>query len=274
MHMRIINLIEDTQGEPNCFYEHGLSFYIETEHHKLLLDTGATDKFLHNAKVLGIDLKQVDTVILSHGHYDHAGGILAFTKVNPDAKIYMRRMAGEDYFHVKEDGERYIGIDKNILTLSQLVLVDAGIKIDEELTLFTNITGRRLWAKSNLMLKKKRNHTFVQDIFDHEQCLVVRQKGKKILLSGCAHNGILNILDTYKENYNCFPDLVISGFHMMQKAGYSNVDIKEIQETARELAETKAVFYSGHCTGKEAFAIMKEIMGEQLREIHSGETMI
>ena len=73
--MKIINLIENTPGIPNCGYEHGLSFYIETKNHRLLVDSGATDLFLWNAKTLGIDLTKVDTMILSHGHYDHGGGI-------------------------------------------------------------------------------------------------------------------------------------------------------------------------------------------------------
>ena len=75
--MRIINLMENTKGAEGCVWEHGLSFYIETKKHKLLADTGASEAFLKNAVVLGIDLRRVDTVILSHGHYDHGGGLAA-----------------------------------------------------------------------------------------------------------------------------------------------------------------------------------------------------
>ena len=82
--MHIVTLMENTPGMPGCAYEHGLSFYAETAHHKILLDTGASDAFMKNAELLGIDLSQVDTVILSHGHYDHSGGIIPFTRLNPD----------------------------------------------------------------------------------------------------------------------------------------------------------------------------------------------
>ena len=85
--MRILNLIEDTPGKEGCLFEHGLSFYVETEKHKLLVDTGATDAFLKNAKVLGVNPQEIDTVILSHGHYDHGGGLLAFADVNDKALI-------------------------------------------------------------------------------------------------------------------------------------------------------------------------------------------
>ena len=87
--MKVINLIENTQGRRECQAEHGLSFYIETPKHKVLVDAGATNAFLENAARLGVDLKQVDTMILSHGHYDHAGGIPVSAQEKPMAKILM-----------------------------------------------------------------------------------------------------------------------------------------------------------------------------------------
>ena len=113
--MRIVNLIENTEGRSECLYEHGLSFYIETERHKALLDLGQTDNSLRNAESLGVDLKVVDTVVLSHGHYDHSGGIIPFTRINDHAAIYMQSSAGGDYYAddgkmAGDDRYRYIGI--------------------------------------------------------------------------------------------------------------------------------------------------------------------
>lgn len=270
--MIILNLMEDTPGRQGCLNEHGLSFYIETDKHKLLMDTGATDAFLKNAKVLGVDLEQVDTVILSHGHYDHSGGIIPFAERNATARIYMQQSAGADYYSIRDNRETYIGIDKRILALPQVEILDGDYRIDEELSLFTGITGRRFRAKSNLRLKRREGDVLVQDDFEHEQCLVITQGDKKVLLSGCAHNGILNILDRYQEIYGKAPDVVISGFHMIQKE-YAEEDIEAIRSTAKELSRLKTMFYTGHCTGNEAYGIMKEIMGEQLGEIHSGEVI-
>ena len=130
--MNVQILMEDTCGNTECVYEHGLSVYIETRKHKILVDTGATQAFLKNAQQMGILLAEVDTVVISHGHYDHAGGVLDFCKLNSKAKIYMQRAAGEDYYH----GERYIGIDKRILDLPQLCLLEGDYRMDEELFLF------------------------------------------------------------------------------------------------------------------------------------------
>jgi 7,8-dihydropterin-6-yl-methyl-4-(beta-D-ribofuranosyl)aminobenzene 5'-phosphate synthase len=272
--MKIINLVENSLGDSGCQNEHGLSFYIETEKHKLLVDSGASDLFLHNAEKLGIDLSQVDICILSHGHFDHAGGLLTFAQVNPTAKIYMKSSAGGAYYHVKKDGEDYIGIDPQIMSLEQCVMVDGDLQIDEELYLYTDISAVKYPAKGNLQLMKKTDGGFVRDTFDHEQCLVITEGDRKVLLSGCAHNGILNILDRYEEIFHDEPDVVISGFHLIQPEAYAEDEIENIKNIAHALAETKPVYYTGHCTGPEAYDIMKDIMGGKLQPIHSGDVLL
>lgn len=269
--MRIVTLVENTCGNESCIAEHGLSIYIETEKHKLLLDTGQTDAVVKNAEVLGIDLTAVDTVILSHGHYDHSGGILPFSKLNLTAQIVMQRTAAEPHYN----GERYIGIDTDILNLPNVRLIDGDIRLDDELFLFSGITGRRRYPQCNKKLSCMKNGEKVEDDFRHEQCLVITQNGKRWLLSGCAHNGILNILDRYRELFAGYPDFVITGFHMMKRDGEHNEDEKAvIIQTARELSQLDTVFYSGHCTGIHAFEMMKQIMGDKLIALHSGETVI
>ena len=269
--MRIQNLIEDTQGENNCLYEHGLSFYVETEKHKLLVDAGASEKFLENAKRLNIDLEQIDTVILSHGHYDHSGGIIPFTAFNPEAKIYIHKNAADDYYSEKPDRTYYAGIDKEIGKLKQTIKISEDIKIDDELFVFTNVTERRHWPQGNCKLKKLVDGKLIQDQFDHEQYLIIKAEGKEILMSGCAHNGILNILDRYMEIAGHEPDGIISGFHMMKSTEYTVEDIETIKQTAYELKKYKTKYYTGHCTGEKAFKIMKEILEEQIEYIRSGE---
>lgn len=272
--MKIINLVENSPGIPGCGYEHGLSFYIETKKHKLLVDSGATDLFLHNADLLHIDLQKVDTMILSHGHYDHGGGIPAFSRLNPEAAIYMKDSCKEEYYHLKSDGWKYIGIDKEIMNLRQCVFVHGDYEIDDELFLFTDVPAVRYPSKGNLSLKKKVAGEFVQDTFCHEQSLVITQGDDRILLSGCAHSGILNILDRYAELFHSEPDLVISGFHLMQDEPYSEEEVRDIRQIAHNLKKMDTTFYTGHCTGGEGFDLMKEIMGNQIRMIHSGETIL
>ena len=124
---------------------------------------------------------------------------------------------------------------------------------------------------------------FVQDEFDHEQYLVITEEKtdkasgepiiKKVLISGCAHNGILNILEHYHSLYGAYPNVAISGFHMKKKNGYTDEDITTIKETAMRLSKLPTKFYTGHCTGEEPYEMMKEIMGEQLEYVYSGSVI-
>jgi 7,8-dihydropterin-6-yl-methyl-4-(beta-D-ribofuranosyl)aminobenzene 5'-phosphate synthase len=269
--MKIITLVENTAANASCIAEHGLSVYIETDKHKLLLDTGQTDAVVRNAGTLGIDLAAVDTVILSHGHYDHSGGILPFSKLNHTAQIIMQKTAAEPHYN----GERYIGIDTDILKLPNVRLIDGDMALDDELFVFSGITGRRCYPQGNRKLSCLKGGMKTEDDFSHEQCLVITQNGKCWLLSGCAHNGILNILDRYRDLFGSEPDYVLSGFHMMKRdAEHTEEEKAVIIQTAQELSQMKTIFYSGHCTGIPAFALMKKIMGKQLTALHSGEQIL
>lgn len=274
--MRIVNLIENTEGSAGCAIAHGLSFYVETTRHKLLVDLGPSEETLKNAEKLGIDLTQVDTVILSHGHYDHSGGIMAFSKINPDAVIYMQESARDDYY--ADDGEsadrkryRYIGIDGDIMSLSQVKMIQGDHQIDDELELFTVKERTYYLPFTNKSLLVKENGDYVQDDFRHEHYLVISDDDKKILISGCAHNGILSILDAYNEKYSSYPDMVISGFHLMKKTKYTDEELHEVVEIGRKLKKYPTMFYTCHCTGESAYKMMKLSMGEQLQYVHSGD---
>ena len=276
--MRVVNLIENTRGHDRCAYAHGLSFYVETSKHKLLVDLGPTDAALYNAKELGIDLSKVDTVVLSHGHYDHSGGIMPFANINSDARIYMQETADADYY--ADDGERaegeryrYIGIDKAIAGLSQAVKIQGDHRIDDELELFTIKKRSHDLPFTNKRLLIKENGELRRDDFVHEQYLVISEGDKKILISGCAHNGILSILDAFKEKYGAEPDMVISGFHLMKKTGYTDDELRQIISIGTELMRYSTKFVTCHCTGETAFEIMKNVLGDQLQYVHSGESV-
>ncbi len=273
--MRIVCLTENTEGNRGCGTEHGLCFYIETGKHRVLMDTGASDLFLRNAEKLGVDLKSVDTVIVSHGHYDHGGGLPAFLEYNDKAAVYMQETAFGEYYSRKDEAKepRYIGLDRTLAGNERIHLLNGDFRIDGELALFASIGSAFPNPSANRTLYRKAEDGLVMDDFAHEMCLAVFAEGKKILFSGCAHHGIQNILARWKELYHCDPDLVFSGFHMMKKGGYDEADITGMIDTAMALRESKTVFYTCHCTGELPYQAMKKILGNQLQYMHCGDEL-
>jgi 7,8-dihydropterin-6-yl-methyl-4-(beta-D-ribofuranosyl)aminobenzene 5'-phosphate synthase len=276
--MRIINLVENEPGSSGCEAAHGLSFYVETQAHRFLFDTSPSELVICNAQKLGVDLTAVDTVILSHGHYDHSGGILPFVEINPRAKIYMQSNAGGEYyaFDGEDKGFRYIGIDKKILSLPKVQLLKGDTKIDDELQLFTVDNRAFPLPSTNKRLRQLCGGQYIQDEFHHEQNLLLTADGKKILFCGCAHNGILNVMETLERKFgkDMLPDLVIGGFHLMKRTEFSEADTVEVTEIANRLRAYKAHFATCHCTGLPVFNQMKEIMGGQLSYVRSGDEVL
>ena len=273
--MKIINLVENELGSSGCEAAHGLSFYVETENHKILFDSSPSEIVIRNAQKLGINLTAVDTVILSHGHYDHSGGIMPFVELNSRAKIYMQQNAGGEYyaFDGEDKGFRYIGIDKKILSLPQVQLLKGDTKIDDELQVFTVDQRAYPLPSTNKRLRELCNGQYIQDEFHHEQNLLLTADGKKILFCGCAHNGILNVMETLERKFGpaLLPDLVIGGFHLMKRTEFSEADTAEVTEIANRLKKYPSHFATCHCTGLPVFNQMKEIMGEQLSYVYSGK---
>lgn len=266
--IKVICLIENTSAFPDIEAEHGLSLYIETGNRKMLVDTGASDKTLKNAKKLGVDISSVDSIILSHGHYDHTGGLIPICNCcTPD--IYLRRNASLNYVSLKGE-PHYIGINPEILKLPCLHLTGEFTEIDSEISLFSNVKGNRYRPKSNSLLKLKTDDFLKDDTFSHEQNTVIRDGSKYALICGCAHTGILNILDRFYELYGVFPSAVVGGFHMVKSGDYTTEEINTIEATSIELAAHNTVYYTGHCTGDFAFDILKKTLGSRLFRLSSG----
>ena len=265
--MKITTLIENTTCDPIILSEHGLSQYIETDKHKIMFDTGASDGFRKNAETLGIDISRTDTLILRHGNNDHTGGVMEFARSCPDADIYIHKYADGEHWNA----ERYIGIDRDMLSLPHLHILDGDTRIDEELFVFGDIKGDKLLPPGNRTIFKYVDGEKINDDFLHEQNLVVTENGKNVLFAGCAHRGIVNILDRYREIFSSDPDYVLGGFHLMKHTSpYTDEEIRLIKETAEILSGYNTIFYTGHCTSQRAFDIMSEIMGDKLHALTSG----
>lgn len=249
--MKIITLMENTACREDLCFEHGLSLYIETETHKILFDAGQSAAFADNAQMLGVDLQEVDFAVLSHGHYDHSGGLRKFLELNQKAPVYVSQYAFEPHY----SANGYIGVDPALQENQQITYVRQKTKLAEGITLHQIETA----PMDTAGLQMEENGVRKPDDFRHEQYLLLEERGKRILISGCSHKGILNIMAAFR------PDIFIGGFHFMKIE-----DEKKLEEAARKLLEYDTVYYTGHCTGQKQYHYLKTLMGDRLHYIATG----
>lgn len=265
--MIIKTLVENISLNKNIKSKHGLSLYIETSLHKILFDLGSDKLIFENARKMGINIEDIDIVVISHGHFDHGGALKTFLSINKKAKIYVSKFAFECYF-IKFLGMKFnIGLDVSLKNHERIVLTDDFTSISPSLILFSNVTGRKLFSPINKRLYKKLGKYLVLDDFNHEQNLIILENNKSLLVSGCCHNGIINTLDKALElAYD--PDYIISGLHLMKinlkKHGYL------VDETSEELIKRKAILYTCHCTGYPIFERMQVKMKDKIKYLSCG----
>jgi 7,8-dihydropterin-6-yl-methyl-4-(beta-D-ribofuranosyl)aminobenzene 5'-phosphate synthase len=256
--MKITALVENTTNDKTFSCEHGLSLYIETKNHKILFDTGQSSLFYENAKKLNIDISDVDICILSHGHYDHGGGLSTFLSANEKAKIYMNENCFGDYYN----GEKYIGLDKALFDNPRIVKTSDELIIDNELSLFTCNKKQKDYDLGSFGLSKKTGDSIADDDFLHEHYLLINEDGNKVLISGCSHKGILNIPHWFDAK------TVIGGFH------FSKLPCDETLKSYAEILDNTGItFYTCHCTGLEQYEYMKQYM-KNLHYISTAETLL
>jgi len=267
---KIIALVENTSVSKEYRNIHGLSLYIETEKHRILFDVGPDDTFAYNARRMGIDLSLVDTVVISHGHFDHGGGLKKLLEINQSAKIYVQKKAFDPHYIKVLGFAVNIGLDKKLLSSNRFVFTDDIAVIDDELTLFSGVSTELYPTASNRAMYIKNQKRLVNDDFGHEQNLIIRSGEKHTLVCGCAHAGIINILDKARSITSCEISAVIGGFHLYNPPTGKYESDEFINSIAMELSVRESQYYTGHCTGAKAFELMKASLGDRLNYLATG----
>ena len=254
-------LSDNRSSDSHLSTEHGLSILLETERHKILLDTGASDLFIRNAGQLGIDLSDVDYVFISHGHSDHAGGLRYFLEYNRQAQVIVSPDAMSGKFFSKRGDLHSITTEWPEIDDDRLILIDQTCEIAEGLHAIAHIPQIHPMPKGNQKLYvQDANGDYIHDDLRHELALYA----DGLLFTGCAHSGLENILAACPWHVHT----VVGGFHLL--------DGQESEEELAALAHRlkakypETLFYTSHCTGDSVFEVMRDVMGEQLQPFSAG----
>lgn len=248
--------------------EWGLAVWIEHGEKRILLDAGTTGAFAENARKLGVNLADADAGVLSHAHYDHANGLDAFFAVNARAKFHLRAGARECCYGMKEGAYRYNGIRKGLLKqyAHRIDYVRGNCEFLPGAWLIGHSTPglRKIAARSDLYVR--RFLRMIPDDFSHEQSLVLETANGLVILNSCSHAGADNIIAEVRA---AFPGrrirALIGGLHLYK---LTDDEIRAIAASIR--ASGVEQVYTGHCTGDRGFAILREELGEGVRQLHTG----
>lgn len=276
--MKLICLIENTAPD-GLLCEHGLSVWIEYNDKILLLDTGSTPRFSANANELGMDLGRIDAAVLSHGHYDHAGGMIPLFCRNPQVKVHMRHGADGENCADHGKGMDYIGIPREVVRRysHRFVKHTGTVELFPGVWLLPDGVADLEARSRRAGMYRRTEDGFVPEDFCHEQTLVLEGEQGLVVLNSCSHAGVADILS---HVLNTFPGRRISafvgGFHMMGKGGadtlgWSEEDVLAEGEALNALPVD--VYYTCHCTGTPAFQLLQQVLGDRVRYFSTGQTI-
>jgi len=264
MSIRITTLSENTAGRGNLLAEWGLSILLETEKTSVLLDTGSSISAVHNVDTLGIDLNKIDRIVLSHGHYDHTGGLRQLLqKMRRKVEVVAHPDIWQaKYARRKDESDRYIGIPFQRNELESLGAVfnlsAKPVSIDDSITTTGEIPMVNSFEQVDADLFVKEDAGWQQDNIMDDQALIVNTGSGLVVVLGCAHRGIINTLYHARQlTGGATIYAVVGGSHLI------NTSEERLWQTIGALREL-GVQRLGlcHCTDLPAASVLAQEFGE------------
>ncbi len=276
--VRITTIVENHPNTILCIPgEHGLSMKVEYKGRTILFDTGQTGIFLDNADKMNLDLSDIHDIILSHGHYDHTGGLKRYLEQNHKKNIYVGKSFFDKKFRKNQDGSIvYNGnpflsedtteqVEPNQVAIikesdSKVTVIDSRIyNLEEGMWLVRDFEMKNNFEKLNHRFFIGRDSEYYLDRFQDEIALCLETSKGIVIIVGCSHIGIINIVETVKEHFNGKPIRgIIGGTHLI------HAEEERLNRTLEEFGKLNLEFLAvSHCTGDDNINRIQTEFGER-----------
>lgn len=271
--MEVQVLIENVVFARNFVAEHGLSLLLMKGNKEIVVDTGQSENFIKNCGLMGIDVKRIKKVVLTHGHYDHIGGLKGLLERNPEVKIYTHKEILNKKYAMRKGGQfEEIGFDLSFYEKykNNFVLIDKDAEIEEGFYVITNtdITYDNEFTTKNFFVEKEGKR--IPDKFLDEVFVVVKEEDGINVVTGCSHAGILNILETARNRFGVsYIKSLIGGFHLR---GMEEEKVKDIARKIEEYGVKKVL--TGHCTGIDEYGFLKSVLKDKISYLTTSSSIV
>jgi len=272
--MRISCIVDNSVLQGSSFWgEHGLSFYIETEHGHVLFDTGLSGTvLLHNLEKLDRTLKSIDALVLSHAHNDHTGGLAKILSQKPGLPLYANADFFRPRFTLGESGTEFVGLPLTQDELSQMAnlrLNDAPVEILPGLWTTGEIRERLEPEGRSPSHVVPHGQKWQPDPYQDDLSLVLETQNGVVLICGCCHAGLLNTLAHIHRIFQQPIVAILGGTHLVSA---DDAHLQRVKEVLHDRYDSP-VLYLSHCTGIQAYVELAHTFSDKINPFPLGTTL-